>query len=560
MNDLVKWLEVRKNLYKKAHQEVLYRLGVDSAGFRAYEAQYRKEFQDWQIASKEELFTAIKGAQLLLLADFHALHQSQRAQLRILRNLPERQNIYLAVEFLFEEDQTIIDAYMLDQISEREFLEKTRWQERWGFPFHNYKVLLDWAKKRNIIVRGLNKYLTSTSASTLTIRDEFAADIISDLVLSDPDSLTVVIYGDLHLASAHIPDCLSQRLGTSIFEKTVRVFQNSEEIYFDIAQQGLELKTDLVSLDARSFCLLNIPPWVKWQSYLMFLDNTSGPAIAISEKIDFDDDSEEDEDGYEGGEADVADQVSDFVKILASDLDRPCDLDRLSVYSSQSENFFELLVDFYDESSVRWIEQLIQQDVSFYLPEAQCGYLARLSVNHGASLAAHYFGYGGGVYGKLLIPEKKTFLQMILQESLIYFGSKLINPKRKTPTLQDLQLALLAQNQIDVVHSAMKIALAQKLSEMMSLRGVRVPAVESQELSLEGQNHLIYFLAARFLGGMLGEKLHWGYRHQEISNAEVLDWLTRVFQASSLSSDEYFKIVEVIDKVILPFVSKEEVL
>lgn len=559
MNDLSKWLEVRKNLYKKAQREVVYRLGVDSAGFRAYEAQYRREFCSWQIASKEQLFAAIDGAQILLLADFHALHQSQRAQLRVLRNLPEHRNIYLAVEFLFEEDQAVIDAYMLNQIAEEEFLEKVRWQERWGFPFHHYKIILDWARQRNIIVRGINRYLTSTSASTLKARDEFAADCIVDLALSDPEALTVVIYGDLHLASAHLPHCLALRMGAEILQKTVRVFQNSEEIYFDIAQQRLDLKTDLVSLDERSFCLLNIPPWVKWQSYLMFLERSSDKSIEFSKTLDFDDDwDDDDDDESDGCEVDVADQVSDFVKLLSSDLDVSCDLDRLSVYSSQSESFFEFLSEFYDEASLKWVEQLIQQDVSFYLPEAQCGYLARLSVNHGASLAFHYLGYGGGVCGKFLLPEKDTFLQMILQESLIYFGSKLVNPKRKTPTLQDLQLALLAQNQQGVVQSAMKIALAQKLKEMMSIRGVRTAEALSQDSP--DTEHLVFFLAARFLGGMLGEKMHWGYRHQEISNAQVLRWLKSAFQESSLCATEYFKIVEVVERVVLPFVSKEEVL
>lgn len=556
MNDLAKWLEVRKNLYKKAQQEVLYRLGVDSAGFRAYESQYRKEFKNWQIASKQQLFAAIEKAQLLLLADFHALHQSQRAQLRILRNLPEKKNVYLAVEFLFAEDQALTDAYMLGELDESEFLEKVRWQERWGFPFHHYKILLDWAKQRNIIVRGINKYMTSVSATTLKARDEFAAECIFDLVLSDPEALTVVIYGDLHLASAHLPQSLAERLGSQILEKSVRVFQNSEEIYFDIAEQGLDLKTDLVSLSSTSFCLLNIPPWVKWQSYLMFLERASDSSIEMSENMDFDDDWDDDDD--ESSETDVVDQVADFVKLLSSDLDVECNLDRLSVYSTQSENFFELLTESYGDSSLKWVESLVEQDVSFYLPEAQCGYLARLSVNHGATLATHYVGLAVGNSGRFLLPEKETFLQIILQESLIYFGSKLVNPKRKASTLQDLQLALLAQNQQGVVHSAMKIALSQKLSEMMSLRGVRAP--ESFVLETSGSEHLVYFLAARFLGGMLGEKLHWGYRHQEISNAQVLAWFKSAFQSSALNAGDYFKIVEVVERVVLPFVSKEEVL
>src|SRR5690606_9171145 len=134
---------------------------------------------------------------------------------------------------------------------------------------------------------------------------------------------------------------------------------------------------------------------------------------------------------------------------------------RLSVYSASSENFWGLLNEHYSSHQLRWIEQLIKQGFSFYLPEIQSGYLARLSVNHAAALAVQYLAFFSGTKGALMIPGPENFRRLILQQSFIYLGSKMVNPKRKSPTLRDLQAALLAQNEQGALLSAMRLALQQ---------------------------------------------------------------------------------------------------
>jgi hypothetical protein len=46
------------------------------------------------------------------------------------------------------------------------------------------------------------------------------------------------------------------------------VFQNSDDLYWDLAARGAESETQVVRLGDDRFCVQEVPPWVKLQSYL----------------------------------------------------------------------------------------------------------------------------------------------------------------------------------------------------------------------------------------------------------------------------------------------------
>ncbi len=58
---------------------------------------------------------------------------SQKAHLRVIRNIPKDRKILLAVEFFEAADQDKVDKYLSGKISEKEFLKTIRWQEQRGF-------------------------------------------------------------------------------------------------------------------------------------------------------------------------------------------------------------------------------------------------------------------------------------------------------------------------------------------------------------------------------------------------------------------------------------------
>jgi hypothetical protein len=148
------------------------------------------------------------------------------------------------------------------------------------------------------------------------------------------------------------------------------------------------------------------------------------------------------------------------------------------------------------------------------------------------------------------VPE--NFPGMIWQEAVQYFGSKLINPKRKTDTLGDIKAALASRHPGDQGREALQLALSQKMMELLFLSGSR----RSTELSrTRGLRSSIE--AARILGGILGEKMFHAYREQTLSKSVILGLLKKNPEAPNFSK-VYWEMLELIENLPEPFQSKTE--
>lgn len=542
MNDLQKWIRIRKDLYLQMERQVRHRLGEDTPELMHYRKAYTREFsKKWQVSTKEALWEQVDRAAVIMIGDFHALHQSQKAQLRILRHIAPRRKVVLAVEFFKAADQEKVDKYLAGQMSEKDFLKAIDWKKDWGFPWEHYRPLLRWAQKNKVPVYGLNKSYKKKSASTLHSRDVFAGKIITELVEQHPEHLVAVIYGDLHLANAHIPQEMEKGLGKAFSKRLLRVFQNSEPIYFQLLQKELESTTDLVRLSQNVFCLMSVPPWVKWQNYLMYLEQ----AYDLDLPED-DDDDEEDE------VLDYTDHVSRYVKIMAEELGVSVSLSDLSVYTARDTAFWAQIRENYDAKKIKWIEAMIGEEMSFYLPEIRAAYLARATVNHAASLAMHYLRASLSSSKKILGDMPKDFLSLIWMEGMAYFGSKMINHKRKTDTLADIKTSLASRAPVDLGKEALQLALTQKMHELMVITGVSRHKMQARPRKKES-----YLMAASLLGGMIGERLYSGYRKKQISPMTLRKFLSKSVEDESFQI-AYYDLMEVVESLPAPFHSKKE--
>ncbi|MEK2645598.1 ChaN family lipoprotein [Bdellovibrio sp. BCCA] len=540
MNDLQKWIRIRKDLYLQMRKQVRHRLGEDTPELMHYHKVYDKEFsKKWTASTKEALWEQMAQSQVVMVGDFHALHQSQKAQVRILRHIPKDRKIILAVEFFEAADQEKINKYLAGKISEREFLKSVQWQSKWGFPWEHYRPLLRWAQKHKISVQGLNKSYKKRNAATLKSRDVFAGKKIAELVRQNPEHLIFVIYGDLHLASSHIPKEIENILGRSFGKKILRIFQNAEQIYFQLLNRELEATTDLVRISQNTFCLMSVPPWVKWQNYLMYLEQ------AYDVELDEDDD---DEDSF----LDYTDHVGRYVKIISEELGLAVTNANLSVYTARDTSFWSQVREHYDVKKLRWIESLIAEEMSFYLPEIGAAYLARGTVNHAASLAMRYVHAQSSGTKRFLTEMPQDFFGFIWLEGVAYFGSKIINHKRKADTIADIKASLSSRGPSDLGKEALQLALAQKMHELMVITGV-----PQHRLQASPRKKWSYVLAANLLGGMLGERLYGGYRKKMISPATIINFLKKPVDGSGFNV-AYYDLLEVIESLPAPFHSKRE--
>ncbi|WP_246845026.1 ChaN family lipoprotein [Bdellovibrio sp. NC01] len=547
MSDLEKWIRIRKDLYLQMQKQVRHRLGEDTPELMRYHKVYDQEFsKKWQAATKEDLWSQIQNSQIVLIGDFHALHQSQKAQVRILRALPPGRPVSLAVEFFEAADQEKIDKYLAGRLSEKEFLKGVQWQTRWGFPWEHYRPLMRWAQKNKVRVYGINKSYKKRNATTLKSRDVFAGKKVAEIVKANPEHLVFVIYGDLHLAGAHIPQEIVNCLGKPSAKKILRIFQNAEKIYFQLLKQDLEATTDLVRLSQNTFCLMSVPPWVKWQNYLMYLEQTYDRVLFESEDDDdWDDDDEEEE-------LDYSDHVGRYVQIISEELGQPVSTANLSVYTAHDSAFWVQAREKYDAKKLKWIEALIADEVSFYLPEIEAAYLARASVNHAATLAMQ-FVHAQLAGRKLLFTDMpKDFLRLIWIEAISYFGSKIINHKRKTDTIADIKATLASRGPNDMGKESLQLALAQKMHELMVITGV-----PKHRLQAQPRKKWSFVIAARLLGGMMGERLFAGYHDNLVSTKNILSFLKKPLDNENFEV-AYYSFLEVIESLPAPFHSKKE--
>lgn len=530
------WIKLRKDLYLHTERLVLQRLGEDTVELARYRKEFEKDFdRKWEVSNRESLLEAVnQKASIVLIGDFHALQQSQKAQLRILSQLHNPTDWVLGLECLYSEHQSFVDRFVLGKISEREFLKSVQWKKNWGFPWEHFKPLFLWAIENKVPILALNKKYQNQSYQTLCKRDKHAILIIKQYLAKNPNVKIFAIYGDMHLASGHLALELEHQLGSQMRKKTVRIFQNIEKLYFRVVRGPEVTDLDVVRNGRMDFCLLNVPPWVKWQNYLMYLDATIDHELIEEDGIDY------------------TDQVLKFAEVISAEIDLKFNRDHLSVYTFRDDLFWPKVEAIYSAHELKWIQKLIEAEESFFLAKAHVGYLARASVNHAASLATQFLHYEWSQATEIVAQMPEQFPSLIWRSAITYFGNKIINPKKKTDTISDIKNNLTSRNPKDAGREAFQLALAHKMQELLFLSDRRKSSV-SRRIHKPSS----YILAARLLGGILGEKLYHGFSTQMISKRTVQSMMKKKFAELQFNLS-YYEMLEIIESVPAPFRSKRE--
>jgi hypothetical protein len=146
----------------------------------------------------------------------------------------------------------------------------------------------------------------------------------------------------------------------------------------------------------------------------------------------------------------------------------------------------------------------------------------------------------------------KDFTKLIWLEAVCYFGSKIINPKRKTETIKDIKNKVNQFGAKKTDKEALKLALFQKTKELMVLAGRSFSTTR-----MLVQKNSSYILCANLLGSMMGEKLYKGYRDQIFS----LNFLKSLFaKRIDIANFEktYYETIEIIENLPESFKSKTD--
>lgn len=420
-------IRLQKKQVKEIKEEIASALGLDNPSMRSYTSEYQREFRtSFQISSEKEVLQKIRKARIVYQGDFHTLPHSQRAPMRILRQLLHRpRKIVLAIEMVPQSKQAVLDSFLEEKIDEKAFQQKTQYAKTWGFDWHSHRDLLNFAKIHRIPVKGLN--LPSPSESRdIRERDQKAARIIVQILKDYPKALIYVVFGDLHVSASHLPrqvELLYSKGKPGGKLKKVILYQNSEVLYWKLARQKLEQEATVLKLGREAFCLMNATPLVKYRSFLDWEERrTFGGDVGF---------------GFE--EKDPVQEFHQLILLIADFLGierRP--FDDFTLFFSTDLEFLEILSEGYcfSQSRLQEIAQEIRHGQGCFLPEAKIIFLPRSSLNLAAEHAAHFLFYScGGEKNPPQSPVEK-FYRRVYVEAIGFVGSKIVNHKRGARTVE----------------------------------------------------------------------------------------------------------------------------
>lgn len=517
------WVQLHKKLFIQAKNQVFQHLGKVRFDFEFLEKKYIAELrQPWRIISKDFILNDLKNRDLILMGDFHALQQSQKSQLRILRDLIFKRNIVLAVEFFQAKHQSYIKAYLEGQITAENLRARVEWDKNWGFPWTHYLPLLEWAKQNRVPIYGLDWSLKHQSFRALALRENFSAVQIKKIRRKYPKALIAVIYGELHLSKKQFPQAIQKNFTAKNKLNLVRIYQNYEPIYFKLASRALETHAEYIRFKSGDFCVLSVPPWVKWQNYLLYLEQNFDKEL---DDLDID----------------YTDHVVKLVQFLRQALNLKIGTDSISIYTVGDEYFYRKIKSELTKLEFANVKMLISKERSFYIPKLQMGYLARMSLSHTSILAAEYMHAALSERQKMNLGGMSDFLKQIWIQAMKYFGAKLINHKRKTDSLEDIRRSLLSNDTKDTKNKrALMLALQQKVIEVSYITTGRKPNYTFKDIYPE-----TFWDAARLLGGMMGEKYFSAFHRGVLSKKQIVKLLSNNVDRRNFNEFYYQQVVNI---------------
>jgi uncharacterized iron-regulated protein len=428
---------LQKSLYDKAYEDAHSIVGTASLRLLNYSKQFEESLpKSFEASTLTEILEGLKKKRFLMYGDFHTLRQSQRGLLRLLRSYCEKQRtnkVVIALEMFKAIDQDDIDGYLAGAIPESEFLEGVNYAADWGFPWQNFKMILDFARARKLRVIGINS--DNGGRDDLASRDRFAARRLVQAAKEHPDHKILILIGEHHLGDAHLPRSLAKEAKAAGLPAAdlIRVLNNVDRYYFDLQREASHNTTEYLRLKKDFYCIMNSPPWMKWQSFSIWEEMRSA---GIPQIADQEGELDSDIDLYTEDAFDVDYQFLHFLKNLSVFLGfriDSSDLESFRIHFSQDGDFFNDdtgLAETPERESRRILERVTIDGVHF-IPHSKTVLLTHLSINNLAEAAGQYlytlmsgFDDNGGS------PEG-DFFRRILKGAIGMLASKILNPRRK---------------------------------------------------------------------------------------------------------------------------------
>ena len=414
-------LSLQKSLYRHQQSQIDRIVTGGSAAFRAYERRYKRATSSYsRVVQPAEVHRRVQRSDIVYVGDYHTLRLAQSTYLELVEHaLTTGRPVVLALEFVEQQHQPALDAFLAKKLTEKRFLERIGHPYRGPFDiWPHFKPIFELAMKRGLPIFAIDS--RGRGSQSLKQRDTCAAKIIVRLAKAKPAPILMVLMGQFHIAAPHLPMQVTKALG--LFKKQqLTVYQNAEGIWWKLAERGLAHRTRAVELNPDTVCLVNASPVECQRSFLDYVEAEAGDAPI-------------DERGIASAVKHLARQIGRWAGVKVTKRLADLEVATASDYSvmeriSKRANF--------ERGDLKLLEKHLLSRESAFIPRANTIWLASLSLNHAAEEATHFVRHCA--IGNAMVrdrPKREAFWARCLEEALGFFGSKLINPARQCPTFE----------------------------------------------------------------------------------------------------------------------------
>ncbi len=401
----------------------------DSHSRRKYLREFSQAFRSYNsVLDSQQIQNAVHSVDVILIGDYHALPAAQRYAASLLeqRALAGDRPVVLGVETIFARDQHILEEWWRREIDETELRQRIRFDLDWGYDWTPFYELLVAARDHGESVYGLD-CMPRENLRKIGARDRHAAAKIAEIRQRHPNAVIFVLFGESHLAPAHLPRLLQKELPDA---NLLTVLQNVDALYWRAAGERVD-KVEAVRVNDGVLCVFNATPLEKYESYRLFLDQWSrcdtGP--------------------------DFAPTIYNLIESLATFLE----INRYSPHNGTQPKFLvDMLPEVHGNSSDAMLRRLlsrkgmeqgqletllasVEERGSAYFPQVNAFYVREFQMMHAAEDATRFLhhacrglpqrlnGHRANTGSTLNID---TFYARVVEHAVAYFGSRVLYPSR----------------------------------------------------------------------------------------------------------------------------------
>ncbi len=533
-------IAIQQRLVEEIKESVYDTSGRHDPTLDAYYREYRREFRNGyeRVASRDEIVQRMMRSHIAYIGDYHTLRSAQSAALGLLHDAEARgRKLVLACEMVHTADQQHVHDYLSGAISDDAFRWRVKWEHTWGFPWASWGRFFDFARRTATPMFGLN--MRSDDDDALHRRDQYAGRLVAAMTQLYPERLVVVVYGDLHIAGSHLPAAAEQELAQwGVKRKSLRVYQNSETLYWKLVAQKLEHVVDFVKLARDAYVMMNATPLVKFQSYANFQYHRQASLIGDDAELDL------------LGDAGLAEQVAAYIRSICGFLDVELeDPENFEVYTAADLDLLGNLVrrGLYTAEEMTALKGYIEMADTAFFERARVIYIGNATVANAAEAAGRYILAELRPASNEPVEQRDEFYARCMVEALAFFCSKIINPRRAARDEEDWQDVLRRYGR------RRKLGRIQKLDVATARSFLRHKEYERRVIetgTFSGAPSALYKLATdahvaltRALGRALGERLFAALGEEQVSREFVAEAMQDPIRERDRSRNRYFELI-----------------